>query len=101
MADVVEGLAMIPDIIKLFTAIAAMAAASGCAVVPAGEVIRACELLQTATTEADLAPAWYIEAGVVLARCGHPDAIAGGKVRACFAEARNGYRNGKECEALP
>ena len=91
---------MIPNTIKLFTAIAAMAAAFGGARGPAGDAIRACVLLQTATTEADLAPAWYNEAGVVLARCGHPDAIAGGKVRACFAEARNGYRNSKECEAM-
>ena len=91
---------MIPNKIKLFTAIAAMASASGCAVVPAGDAIRACELLQIATTEADLAPAWYLEAGMVLKRCGHDGAIAAGKVRACFAEARNGYRDSAECEAM-
>lgn len=91
---------MIFDRIKLCAAVAAMAAASGCAVVPAGEAIRACELLQIAATEADLAPAWYLEAGMALKRCGWDDAIADGKVRACFAAARNGYRDSKECEAM-
>lgn len=96
----VEGMAMMHRKIKLFVALSALAAASGCAVVPAGDAIRACELLQIATTEADLAPAWYLEAGMVLKRCGHDGAIAAGKVRACFAEARNGYRDSQECEAM-
>lgn len=75
------------------------AALGGCTVVPAATAHRACELLEIATMEADLAPAWYIDAGVVLDRCGRPDAVAEGKARACYAEARNGYRDAKECEA--
>lgn len=78
----------------------AVAALAGCTIVPAGTAHLSCELLQTAAIEADLAPAWYLEAGVVLERCGHDGAIAAGKVRACFAEARNGYRDSAECEAM-
>lgn len=60
----------------------------------------ACELLQTASDEADLAPAWHLQAGEVLERCGKPGAKAEAAVKACFASARNGYRDRKECEAM-
>lgn len=86
------------DEIALILAITAVAA--GCTVVPAGTANRACELLQTAASEADLAPAWYTEAGAVLERCGRETARAEGELRACFAEARNGYRSSAECEAM-
>lgn len=79
---------------------AGLLALTGCTVVPAGTANRACELLQIASSEADLAPAWYSEAGAVLERCGRENARAEGEVRACFAEARNGYRDSKECEAM-
>lgn len=79
--------------------LAAAALLAGCTVAPAGTANRACELLQTAASEADLAPAWYIDAGTVLERCGRENARAEGELRACFAEARNGYRDSKECEA--
>lgn len=72
----------------------------GCTVVPTGTAHRACELLQTASEEADLAPAWYLQAGDVLELCGQPDARAVGEYRACAAEARAGYREHQECEAL-
>lgn len=80
--------------------IMAAAALAGCTIVPAGTAHSACELLQIAAVEADLAPAWYLEAGVVLEHCGQEGAIADGKVRACAAEARSGYREHKECEAM-
>jgi hypothetical protein len=89
---------------KIISAIAGAAgllALSGCTVVPAATAYQACELLQTASSEADLAPAWYSEAGKVLERCGDENALAQGEVRACYAEARNGYRDSKECEAQP
>lgn len=78
----------------------AMASATGCAVVPVGTANRACELLKIASNEADMAPAWYSDAGQVLYRCGHQDAKAEGELRACYAEARSGYRSRKECEAM-
>lgn len=79
---------------------AGLLALTGCTVVPVGTAHRACELLQTAASEADLAPAWYIDAGTVLERCGRENARAEGELRACFADARNGYRDSKECEAM-
>lgn len=86
--------------IVAFLAIAAAVACTGCTVVPAATAHRACELLQTASDEADLAPAWYSRAGEVLERCGQPEARATGEWRACKAEARSGYRDSAECEAL-
>lgn len=68
---------------------------------PSRPQIAACELLQTASDEADLAPAWYLRAGEVLEACGQDRAKADAAARACFAEARNGYRDSKECEAMP
>jgi len=73
---------------------------TGCSVVPASTSHSACELLQTASDEGDLAPAWYLQAGEVLERCGKPGAKAEAAVKACFASARNGYRDRKECEAM-
>lgn len=78
---------------------AALQAMGGCAMVPTGTARQTCELLQTASDEADMAPAWYIQAGEVLERCGKPGARAEAEAKACYAEARNGYRDSKECEA--
>ncbi len=83
--------------IALFIAVAL----SGCTVVPASTAHSACELLNTASQEADLAPAWYLRAGEVLEACGQDRAKADAAARACYAEARNGYRDSKECEAMP
>lgn len=75
-------------------------ALGGCTVIPASTAYGACELLNTASQEADLAPAWYLRAGEVLEACGQDRAKADAAARACFAEARNGYRDSKECEAM-
>lgn len=80
---------------------AASALLAGCTMIPAGVAHSACGLLQTASNEADMAPAWYLHAGEVLERCGYPGAKAEADTRACFASARNGYRDSKECEAMP
>ena len=79
---------------------AALQSMGGCTVVPASTAVNACQLLDTATREADLAPAWYIGAGQVLESCGQQQARKDGEVRACYAEARNGYRDSQECEAM-
>lgn len=81
-------------------AVAAVVALAGCVAVPAGTAYSACRLLEIASSEADLAPAWYAEAGTVLEGCGVQDARANGDRRACFAESRQGYRSEKDCEAL-
>ncbi len=79
----------------------AAAALSACTVVPFGTAHQACDLLQIASDEADLAPGWYVDAGAVLKRCGREGAIPAAERRACFASSRNGYRDSKECEAMP
>lgn len=85
---------------KAILILAAAASLTACTVVPASTALHACELLHTASNEADLAPGWYLQAGEVLERCGQADARAAAKLRACFAEARNGYRASAECEAM-
>jgi|GEM_PF-1205812 len=87
------------DVLIYIVLISVMSA--GCTVLPVGTTHSACELLQTASTEADLAPAWYLRAGEVLEACGQDRAKADAAARACYAEARNGYRDSKECEAQP
>ena len=79
----------------------AAVACTGCTVVPTGTAYRTCELLEITSDEADMAPAWYLDAGVVLERCGRTNARAEVDTKACFASARNGYRDSAECEALP
>ena len=86
---------------KTLIALAVAALAAGCTVVPAGTAHSACELLQIASAEADMAPAWYVEVGDLLESCGRKGAKSEAATRACFAEARNGYRDSKECEAAP
>lgn len=81
-------------------AVLATSAVIGCTVVPMGTAHRSCELLQIAATEAELAPAWHLEAGEVLERCGQPDARAAAARRACWADVRNGYRAAAECEGM-
>jgi hypothetical protein len=72
-------------------ALAALLWLAGCTVVPASTAQRACELIEIASGEADLAPAWYADAGTVLERCGVQRARAVGEYRACMADKRNGY----------
>lgn len=81
---------------KRFLIVALAALMAGCTVVPLGTVQTACKLIETANTEADLAPGWYIEAGPVLAQCGVKDAVKWSKIVACYAERRNGSL--VECE---
>lgn len=77
--------------------LSAIAALTGCTVVPIGTAMTACKILATAQQEADMAPAWYISTGEVLAACGHTNAKADAEERACAADRRNGYT----CEAKP
>ncbi|MBN9324254.1 MAG: hypothetical protein J0H24_20285 [Delftia acidovorans] len=77
--------------------IAAGFALGGCTVVPAGTVHQACSVIEIATAEAEMAPAWYVRAGEVLERCGVPEARESAEASACAAQRRNGY----DCEARP
>lgn len=84
---------------SILIAVCAALALSGCTIVPKSTAQQACRLLEVAASEADMAPAWYTEAGAVLEQCGQKDARADGERRACFASAGAGYRDRKECEA--
>ena len=79
---------------------AAVALLTGCAVVPYPTASRACDLLQIAHDESQLAPGWYISAGEVLEACRKPDARAKAELRACYADRWNGYKTTEECEAI-
>ena len=81
---------------KLIAAALAVAI-SGCTIVPFNTASKACEMLNIASSEADLAPAWYIGTGEVLEACGYPNAKQDAEERACAADRRNGYT----CEAKP
>lgn len=67
-------------------------ALTGCTIVPYPHATKACELLNIASNEADLAPAWYREAGEVLEACGVPEAKKDADERTCAAQKRNGYQ---------
>lgn len=67
----------------------AVAALAGCVVAPAGTARQACDLLQIASDEAQMAEAWYLEAGKVLHACGQRDAMERAQVRACYARRFN------------
>lgn len=75
---------------------AAAALAVGCTVVPTATANRACSLLETATREADLAEAWFINAGPVLEQCGVADAKELAEWKACHARRMND--NSEVCE---
>lgn len=79
--------------------IAVCALLTGCVAVPYPTASRACDLLQIAHDESQLAPGWYISAGEVLEACGKPHARANAEVRACYADRWNGYKTPEECEA--
>ena len=61
---------------------------AGCARPPAD----ACRLLAIALDEAEMAEAWYIEAGQVLVRCGIPNAAEVAASKACYARRVNDNR---------
>jgi len=70
---------------------------TGCTVVPAATAHRACELLDIAVSEAEMAEAWYLDAGQVLKACGVPDAEATAAHKACYARRVNDHTI--DCEA--
>jgi len=78
---------------------ASVALLAGCTVVPASTARQACSLLQTASDEADMAPAWYLQAGALLEQCGHQDARTDADYKACQASRRAGFD--RDCEVLP
>lgn len=85
--------------IRAATALAAVALLAGCAIVPTATARSACDLLDTALDEANMAEAWYIEAGKVLQSCGARDAAARAEFKACHA--RRFYDNSVECPFPP
>lgn len=70
---------------KLLIALLFAAATAGCSTSPPA----ACDLIAIATAEAQLAEAWYIEAGAVLTQCGNPTAAALAIEQACAARRFN------------
>ena len=72
-------------------------ASVGCTVVPTSTVTQNCKLLEIASSEADLAPAWYTSAAVILEQCGDSDAKSVGHMRMCGAMDRNGYDGDPIC----
>lgn len=71
---------------------------SGCVVVPAGTAAKACRMLDIALDEADMAAAWFTEAGEVLESCAMPDARTRAEFKACMTERRDGYT--RECHDM-
>lgn len=72
----------------LIVALAALLA--GCTAVPYTTAQQACRLLETAMSEAEMAPAWYLQTGALLETCGVQNAKAWGEEASCYAERRNG-----------
>ncbi|KQO38104.1 hypothetical protein ASF19_20225 [Acidovorax sp. Leaf84] len=70
--------------------IACMLTVTGCA------SPQACALLDTALSEAQMAEAWYLEAGKVLQACGIPEAMERADSKACYARRFN--NTSVECE---
>lgn len=68
---------------------AALAAFSGCTVVPAPTARNTCDLLEIAFDEAQMAEAWYIETGKVLEACGAREASTRAERKACYARRFN------------
>lgn len=68
---------------------------AGCTAVPYTTAQQACRLLETAMSEAEMAPAWYLQTGEVLETCGVQNAASWGREAACYAERRNGID--KDC----
>ncbi len=75
--------------IRAAITLAAMVLLSACTVVPTATARQTCDLLDTALDEAEMAEAWYIEAGLVLRACGARDAIERAEHKACYARRVN------------
>ncbi|MBF5003360.1 hypothetical protein [Diaphorobacter caeni] len=69
--------------------IAALVGLTGCVVVPAKTAANTCRMLDIALDEADMAAAWYVNAGEVLEKCGARDARERAEFRACMKERRD------------
>jgi len=76
-------------------ALALVLCLTGCTVVPYSTASQACDLLNSATMEGDMVPAWYTAVGPVLESCGFRGAKAWADEKACAANKYHGY----ECEA--
>lgn len=72
---------------------------SGCALSP-DDQREACSLLDIAQSEARMAAAWHSQAGRVLDTCGIPKSIWKAQMKACYAEAFDGWRKHEECDAI-
>lgn len=69
--------------------LAVMALLTGCAAASPPWTTNACELIGIAMDEAELAEAWYVEAGQVLEVCGAPHAMERAAHKACHARRFN------------
>lgn len=85
--------------LKLWVLCAALAV-TGCVAVPYPVASRACDLLQIAHDESQLAPGWYISAGDALDACGYETAKAHGVWKMCGASKRNGFDLPAECKEV-
>ena len=75
--------------IRAAIVITAIALLPGCTIVPVATARQTCDLLDTALDEAQMAEAWYIEAGRVLQACGARDAVERAEHKACYARRFN------------
>ena len=55
------------------------------------QLTQSCRLLNIASSEADLSPQWYIDAGKQLSLCSIKNALEDAEWRACKAQKRSGY----------
>lgn len=85
--------------IRAATALAAVALLAGCAIVPTATARSACDLLDIAMDEAQMAEAWYTKAGKVLEACGVPGAAERARLAAC--RARQFDDTSVECPSPP
>lgn len=81
----------VPRWLRAALVVALGAALAGCAVVPLKTAHVACTTIDIALVEADMAPAWYLDAGKVLEACGVARARDRAESAACEAERRNGH----------
>ncbi len=75
---------------KRLLCVALSAFMAGCTAVPYTTAQQACHLLEIAMSEAEMAPAWYLQTGKLLETCGVRNATAWGEEASCYAERRSG-----------
>ena len=76
---------------KLLLVIVLALSMSGCTIIPLYTFGKACELVNIASLEGDLAAGWYVKAGQVLEACGYEDAAERTIENVCNAQKRSGY----------